>query len=50
MTKLIKWSEVSRILCRDRSSITEKRISKKHRPAVDKLVKFCDEWEKEFGK
>lgn len=42
---LIKWSEVSRLLANDRSSITKNRIPKKHKESINKLIHCIAEWQ-----
>lgn len=42
--KLINWGEVSRMLSGERSSLTRKRIPKKHKKKIDELRKFLKKW------
>jgi hypothetical protein len=44
--KLINWGELSRLLAGSRSSITQKRIPKKHRAKIEALIEFIREWQK----
>lgn len=46
--KLINWGELSRILAKDRSSVTPKRISKKNKLKVDALIKAIEKWYNEL--
>jgi len=46
-TNLINWAELSRLLCGNRSSLTPKRISKKHRENINYLLHLVDLWLKE---
>ena len=44
-TNLINWGELSRILSGSRSSITKKRIPKKHEKSIADLIKKIQDWE-----
>ena len=46
-TNLINWAELSRLLCGNRSSLTRKRISKKHQDSINYLLHLVDLWLKE---
>jgi len=45
-SNLINWAELSRLLCGNRSSLTPKRISKKHQEKVAKLIESVENWKK----
>lgn len=45
---LINWSELSRLLCGNRSSLTPKRISKKHREKVAALIQTVENWKRVY--
>jgi hypothetical protein len=44
---LINWGELSRLLAGNRSSITKKRIPKKHEATIERLKKFIKQWDDE---
>jgi hypothetical protein len=44
---LINWGELSRLLAVNRSSITKKRIPKKHAATIDRLKKVIEIWDTE---
>lgn len=41
---LIKWSEISRTLAGDRSSITKDRVPKKHEAKINELRELIKKW------
>lgn len=43
-TEMLNWSELSRTLAGDRSSITKERISQKHIQKIDELRKSIAGW------
>lgn len=45
---LIKWSEVSRLLAGDRSSITKDRIPQKHSETINELIDKIADWLQEI--
>ena len=47
-TNLINWAELSRLLCGDRSSLTRKRISKKHREKIEALIQTVENWKRVY--
>ena len=47
-SNLINWAELSRLLCGNRSSLTPKRISKKHREKVAALIQAVENWKKVY--
>ena len=46
MNNLINWSEVSRLLTSDRTSIRSHYSGKKYKKKVDRLKKLVDLWVK----
>ena len=44
---LINWGELSRLLAGNRSSITKKRIPKKHHPTIERLKELIKQWDDE---
>ena len=48
--KLINWGELSRILSKNRSSITRKRIPLKHKDKINELLLILERWLKENKK
>jgi hypothetical protein len=48
MKDIINYSEISRILCNNRTSISKTRIPKKHLQKIKKLELFIEEWIKEI--
>ena len=46
MSKLIKWSELSRILSGSEQSVRPQKVPKKYRAKVGKLLLLLDEWER----
>lgn len=44
LNNLINYGELSRLISGSRSSITRKRISKKHRVKIDELKRLISEW------
>ena len=46
-TDLINWGELSRLLAGNRSSITKKRIPKKHAATIDHLKELIKQWDAE---
>jgi hypothetical protein len=46
-TDLINWGELSRLLAGNRSSITKKRIPKKHAATIDRLKELIKIWDDE---
>lgn len=44
---MINWCELSRLLAGNRSSITKKRISKKHHPTIERLKELIKQWDDE---
>jgi len=44
---LINWGELSRLLAGNRSSITKKRIPKKHAATIDRLKGLIQKWNDE---
>lgn len=44
-TDLINWCELSRLLAGNRSSITKKRIPKKHAATLDRLKELIKQWD-----
>lgn len=44
---LINWGELSRLLAGNRSSITKKRIPKKHQATIDRLKELIQQWDDE---
>jgi hypothetical protein len=47
---LINWGELSRILAKDRSSITRTRISDKHRTEINKLLNVINNWHQSLSR
>ena len=41
---LINWSELSRLLCNDRTSISKNRVSEKHKEKIDALKLAIEKW------
>lgn len=41
---LINWSELSRLLCQDRTSISKNRISEKHKEKIEALKLAIEKW------
>ena len=44
---LINWGKLSRLLAGNRSSITTKRIPKKHSATIDRLKELIKQWDDE---
>ena len=44
---LINWGELSRLLAGNRSSITKKRIPKKHDKSIERLKQLIKQWDDE---
>ena len=44
---LINWGELSRLLVGNRSSITKKRIPKKHDKSIERLKQLIKQWDDE---
>ena len=44
---LINWGELSRLLAGNRSSITKKRIPKKHELSIERLKELIKQWDDE---
>lgn len=42
---LINWGELSRLLAGNRSSITKKRIPKKHQATIERLKELIKQWD-----
>jgi hypothetical protein len=46
---IFNWGEISRTLANSRNSVTEKgRGHKKHKSAINKLLEFEKQWNKEY--
>jgi hypothetical protein len=45
---LINWAELSRLLAKDRSSITRTRIPKIHSEEINNLLSRIKEWQDEY--
>ena len=45
---LINWSELSRILCQDRTSISKNRVSEKHKEKIEALKADIEKWYAEY--
>jgi hypothetical protein len=41
---LINWSELSRLLCQDRTSISKNRVSEKHKEKIEVLKSAIEKW------
>lgn len=41
---LINWSELSRLLCQDRTSISKNRVSEKHKEKIEALKAAIEKW------
>ena len=46
MSKLIKWSELSRKLSGSEQSVRHNNVPAKYKGKVDTLLKLLDEWER----
>jgi hypothetical protein len=44
MKDIINYSEISRILCNNRTSISKTRIPKKHKEKIKELELFIQNW------
>jgi hypothetical protein len=49
MKDIINYSEISRILCNNRTSISKTRIPKKHRQKIKDLELFIQDWIKSIN-
>ena len=47
INEIINWGELSRLLAGNRSSITKKRIPKKHEATIDRLKELIKQWDDE---
>lgn len=50
MSKLIKWSELSRKLSGSEQSVRPKNIPTKYKSKVDSLLKLLEDWERSLIK
>ena len=50
MSKLIKWSELSRTLSGSEQSVRQNNVPKKYERKVKRLMKILDAWERWAGK